>query len=208
MAELLVIRHGQASFGAADYDVLSETGRAQARRAGAWLRSHGWVPDRVLTGGLRRQRDTAAEMGLAGAEAHPGLDEYDSTTLLARRPFAGGDRRAYFGHLRDVVHDWIDGADGGGETFAAFAARVEAARAHAMRPGARRVLAISSGGVVGRLVAQTLDAPPRMMMALNLQVRNTAMTRWIYSEWGMHLHSFNALPHLSAPEDAALETLA
>ncbi len=208
LAELLVIRHGQASFGAENYDKLSDIGREQSRRAGDWLRAHGWVPDRVLTGDLSRQRGTADEMGFASARIDPGFDEYDSGALLAWRPFTGSDRRAYFLHLRETVHAWIDGGECGGETFANFAARVDRAFCDAMRPGAKRVLVVSSGGVVGRMVAETLKAPPRMMMALNLQVRNTAMTRWIYSPRGVHLHSFNALPHLSAPADAALETLA
>lgn len=207
MAELLVIRHGQASFEAANYDCLSQAGRLQARRAGDWLRAAGWVPDRVLTGTLTRQIDTASEMGFSPDEADAGFDEYDSRAFLARRPAPeGADKRAYFRHLRGLVHDWIDGEAGTGETWPAFCARVAQARARATRPGAQRVLAISSGGVVGRLVAESLGAPERAMMALNLQVRNTAMTRWIYSERGFHLHSFNCLPHLANADDADLET--
>ena len=38
MAELLVIRHGQASFGQDDYDVLSDLGHQQSRAVGALLR--------------------------------------------------------------------------------------------------------------------------------------------------------------------------
>ena len=37
MGQLLLVRHGQASFGAEDYDVLSETGWEQGRRLGAHL---------------------------------------------------------------------------------------------------------------------------------------------------------------------------
>ena len=50
MSELLVIRHGQASFGQDNYDVLSDLGHEQARAAGAALREAGWVPDRLVTG--------------------------------------------------------------------------------------------------------------------------------------------------------------
>ncbi|MEY8840214.1 histidine phosphatase family protein, partial [Cribrihabitans sp. XS_ASV171] len=39
MAELLVIRHAQASFGADNYDLLSELGHRQSQAVGAALRS-------------------------------------------------------------------------------------------------------------------------------------------------------------------------
>jgi broad specificity phosphatase PhoE len=58
LAELLVIRHGQASFGQDNYDVLSELGHRQAEAVGALLREINWVPDRLVTGTLNRQRDT------------------------------------------------------------------------------------------------------------------------------------------------------
>jgi broad specificity phosphatase PhoE len=55
-----VVRHGQASFGAADYDVLSELGHRQAALAGVELRDRGVRIDLVASGTLRRQRETAA----------------------------------------------------------------------------------------------------------------------------------------------------
>ena len=86
MAELLVIRHGQASFGAENYDVLSEVGLEQSRLAGAALREAGWVPDRLVTGTLERQKQTLAGMGFAEApEEHPGFNEYDFHDLLRVR---------------------------------------------------------------------------------------------------------------------------
>ena len=41
MAEILVVRHGQASFGADNYDELSEKGRNQGRLLGDTLRAMG-----------------------------------------------------------------------------------------------------------------------------------------------------------------------
>lgn len=84
MSQLLLVRHGQASFLADDYDQLSALGREQARQLGAdWARC-GVRIDRALSGPRRRQRDTAeiclSALGYAGpplvvAEAfdeHPG----------------------------------------------------------------------------------------------------------------------------------------
>ena len=62
MGQLVLVRHGQASFGADDYDVLSETGWEQSRVLGRWLREHGVRPDTVVSGAMRRQRETLAAL--------------------------------------------------------------------------------------------------------------------------------------------------
>lgn len=212
MAELVVIRHGQASFGAENYDVLSDLGRAQARAAGAWLRAMNWAPDRVITGTLNRQIDTATEMGFAPPrEAHAGLNEYDFGDLLNAR-FKGdipdvvkGDRKVHFRTLRETVFAWQkDEIEHPSETWAAFAVRVEAARAFAVDTGAKRVLVISSGGVIGQMVAASLHAPAAHMMNLNLQIKNAAMTRFMFSGTLFSLNEFNATPHYATPEGAKL----
>jgi broad specificity phosphatase PhoE len=212
VAELLVIRHGQASFGAENYDVLSDLGRQQARAAGDWLRSMGWHPDRVITGRLNRQIDTATEMGFAPArEAHAGLDEYNFAALLQAR-FPGGlphdvtaDRKTHFRTLRETVLDWQRGGIADPyETWDDFADRVEAARAFAVDTDARRVLVVSSGGVIGQIVSASLQAPAAHMMHLNLQIKNAAMTRFVFSGNLFSLNEFNTTPHYATPEGARL----
>ena len=58
MGTLYLVRHGQASFGADDYDQLSALGRRQSVRLGEYLRSKGLSFDAVLTGTLRRHAQT------------------------------------------------------------------------------------------------------------------------------------------------------
>lgn len=86
MTELILIRHGQANSAGDNYDELTETGREQARRVGAWLEQSGYVFDKVLHGGLRRQAETLeliretfknAGKAVADAEIHPALAEFD-----------------------------------------------------------------------------------------------------------------------------------
>ena len=58
MGQLLLVRHGQASWGSDDYDVLSgRLGAVAAARQGAGRA--GIAPDVVVTGGMRRHRETA-----------------------------------------------------------------------------------------------------------------------------------------------------
>lgn len=212
MAELLVIRHGQASFGQDNYDVLSDLGHRQSEAVGAMLREMAWVPDRLVTGTLKRQKDTLTSMGFAEApEEHAGFNEYDFGDLLQAR-FKGnvpdlvkGDRKTHFRALRETVFEWQDAAfDGASETFAEFEARTEAARAFATETEAKRVLVISSGGVIGQLTRAALGADKRHMMELNLQVRNTAMTRFMFKGNRCSLHEFNAAPHFMTPAGANL----
>ncbi|UWR17399.1 histidine phosphatase family protein [Sulfitobacter sp. M368] len=213
MAELLVIRHGQASFGQDNYDVLSDLGHQQSAAVGQMLRDGGWVPDRLVTGTLKRQRDTLTSMGFDGgaAEEHAGLNEYDFADLLNAR-FKGqvpdvvkGDRKTHFRTLRETVFDWQDAAfDGASETYAEFAARVEAAREFVTKTKAKRVLVVSSGGVIGQMTATALGAPARQMMQLNLQIKNTAMTRFMFSGPMFSLHEFNATPHFASAAGAKL----
>ena len=209
MAELVVIRHGQASFGADNYDHLSDLGTRQSKAVGDYLRQTGWVPDRLVTGTLTRQKDTLAAMGLDGpADDHHGFNEYDFHDLLHTR-FGGQapdpvmqDRKTHFRTLRDTILEWQSGGiDGARESWQDFQTRVADALGFATDTDARRVLVISSGGVIGQLVTSTLNAPNPMMMELNLQVKNSSITRFIFSKGRVMLTEFNATPHFDAQPD-------
>ncbi|MGD2044884.1 MAG: histidine phosphatase family protein [Gemmatimonadota bacterium] len=84
MSRLLLVRHGQASFDAhperafEDYDKLSELGRQQAIALGEELVAGGVTFDRIYSGPLRRQRETADRVGEAFerlGEVWPGVVE-------------------------------------------------------------------------------------------------------------------------------------
>lgn len=59
MTTILLARHGQASFGAEDYDQLSELGGMQARLLGQHYATTQRRIDAVFSGSLLRQRDSA-----------------------------------------------------------------------------------------------------------------------------------------------------
>ena len=213
MGELLVIRHGQASFGADNYDKLSAAGHAQSAAVGKALRGSGWIPDRTITGTLIRQKETLASMGFEAGTEHSGLNEYDFKDLLLARykgdvpHLVNADRKTHFRTLRKTVFQWqADEISGVAETWGQFTARVEAARLVACADGAERVLAVSSGGVIGQLTAASLAAPDKMMMTLNLQIKNTSITKFVFTKTAFFLHEFNATPHLMSAENAGMLT--
>src|SRR6476660_3762059 len=72
MGQIYLVRHGQASFGKANYDQLSELGIEQARLLGQWFASCGVHIDKVVTGDMQRHRQTAeACMAMLPPEALP-----------------------------------------------------------------------------------------------------------------------------------------
>ena len=86
MSTLTLVRHGQASFFAADYDVLSDLGNTQGRLLGEYWAGRRVHLDAVFTGPRLRQRQTAEQVrcayraaGLALPEpvVLDELDEYD-----------------------------------------------------------------------------------------------------------------------------------
>jgi len=92
MSELILVRHGQATFGAETYDQLSGLGFEQVRKLAAHWRETGETFDCLYCGSLRRQRETAGELrglvrGIDQGEADwPRIDaafnEYDGDPLI------------------------------------------------------------------------------------------------------------------------------
>jgi broad specificity phosphatase PhoE len=218
MAELVLVRHAQASFGAEDYDKLSALGWRQSRWLGEYFAERGAAFDRVLRGSLRRHAETLAGIGEGMGRALAGdedarLDEYDSHALLNAHlkgnPMPeGGDRREHFRILREAMYGWTDGTLSGAphEPFAEFRGRVLAALADARKGAAKRVLVVSSGGPISTILADVLGMPLRGVVDLNLQTRNTGITELQAGASRIHCVSFNNVPHLDRPDRAGALT--
>lgn len=211
-AILHLVRHAQASFGAADYDRLSDLGHRQSAALGAALLRQGVTPDAVFIGAQRRHRETwdgietALNSGLTPTVL-PGLNEFDFAGLLEAR-YRGRDdrpndlhtdRKTHFRILRDTVREWQKGEiDSPPESFVDFAARVAEARDVIAASGANTSIAVSSGGAIGQTVASVLDAPAEQMILLQLQVKNCAVARLVLSKGNAWLNGFNETPHIDA----------
>ncbi len=216
MAELILVRHGQASFGAENYDKLSELGWRQSRWLGEDFAERGAAFDFVVRGSLRRHAETLAGIAEGMGRALDGLEdarlnEYDSHALLSAHlkgeplPKAG-DRRAHFRILREAMYAWTEGTLAGApagyphEPFAEFRARVLGALAALQQGTAKRVLVVSSGGPISTMLAEVLRMPARGVVDLNLQTRNTGVTELQAGASRTHVVSFNNVPHLDRPD--------
>ena len=65
MASLYLIRHGQASFGSANYDQLSPLGQRQADVSGRFFADTELHFAQAVSGDLSRQRETVSECSRA-----------------------------------------------------------------------------------------------------------------------------------------------
>jgi broad specificity phosphatase PhoE len=208
MGRLLLVRHGQASWGADDYDVLSPLGHQQGAALGETWRRRGVVPDRVVTGSLRRHRETAEAAGLGVDAIDAGWDEFDHVAMLARVPMpddAGTDRGAFQRWFETASMRWTDGAhDDYDESFAAFTARVSDALVRAAEPDGTTAI-VTSGGpiawVCASLLADETEVRTGLWHRLNRVCANSGITHVVSGRRGISLVSFNEHTHLEgSPE--------
>jgi broad specificity phosphatase PhoE len=231
LSTLLLIRHGQASYGAADYDNLSARGRQQAAALGAHLAAA--KIDALYAGPLRRQRDTATIMREHGVAAEleivDELAEYDGFSIVQRflpslvardpalRPLIDGTAGTDALRLMDRAFEQASSAWSRGhithdeiESFEAFAARIRAGieRVLAARGGGQRVAVVSSGGPISIAVSFALGLGPDQTMAIGRAVRNASITevRWrsrgfAWRPGEFSLYGFNHVAHLEHDAD-------
>ncbi|WP_049641917.1 histidine phosphatase family protein [Candidatus Rhodobacter oscarellae] len=214
MGEIVLIRHGQANSTAKteeEYDRLSELGHQQAAWLGAHLRAHEAPFDRVLTGSLRRHKETAAGMGDMGAAAEEDArwDEMDYYRLSQAMEDVHGvphpTPEEFSDHVPKVMAAWQADTIRGRESYASFAGRIAEALAAASAPGAR-VLCVTSGGVIGTLIGQALGLDTARTCHILLPIRNSSVHRFQVRDEGTLLAGFNAHPHLDPPERAHART--
>ena len=220
MGRLLLVRHGQASFGAADYDCLSELGHRQCVRLGQYLRERSARFEAVVTGTLKRH--TQSWQGIAeglqveqDALPWPGLNEYDSEAVIAaihpqplQKPETPEMVRHHFRLLRDGLKAWMAGEaqPAGMPSYADFVAGIQGALDHVRTTHAGDVLMVSSGGPISTAVGLVLSTPPESTIELNLRIRNSSVTEFAFTPKRHMLVTYNTLPHLDSEEHKAWET--
>ncbi|MFN4361317.1 MAG: histidine phosphatase family protein [Hylemonella sp.] len=214
MGTLYLVRHGQASFGAADYDQLSALGGQQSERLGQYWRERGLRFEAVYTGTLRRHAQTWAGIAAGAgydqqAIALEGLNEYDSEAVIAtihpqplQKPDTPEMYRHHFRLLRDGLRQWMNGvvSPRGMPSYAEFQAGVSDALERVRKHHAGPVLIVSSGGPISTAVGHVLGTTPETTIELNLRIRNSALTQFDYNPKRHSLVSFNTLPHLDHPD--------
>jgi broad specificity phosphatase PhoE len=217
---ILLIRHAQASYGAADYDVLSELGHRQAFALDSALARRGVTPALVVSGPARRHRDTAQLCERMAATAELAEDarwgEYDTDGVLARYSStpvrleggSGGDgisSQQFQTFLDAALQKWQRAGDGGAsplQSWPGYLGQVEAALGE-LGAGLQRgqtALVLTSAGAIAAACCAVLDLPAASFVALNRVQVNTGITKVVCGRRGMSLVSFNEHSHLEEAE--------
>ncbi len=234
MSEILMIRHGQASFGQDDYDQLSPVGVRQAKIVARYLSKVGKPFDAVYCGKMKRQVNTAEELvecyrviKVAVPEILPSMffNEYDSLTvweslipgMIQENPSLSkdleqvySDKKSFQKLFEQVMHRWISGAydPPGSPKWSDFKKRVRRGLKDIMkRHSSKKQLAIfTSGGPISVAIQLALDISDQKTMEISWQIMNASITRFKYNDRGIALSGFNDIAHLELEQDKQLLT--
>lgn len=214
MGTLYLVRHGQASFGADDYDNLSELGAQQAQMLGQWFFRAGIRPTHVVVGGMRRHQQTCrgwAEgfQALGGAmppqeqqRIDPRWNEYDHEDIFGQGTQAFGltggqnkamERREFQKLFEKTIARWIGGEHDGQyrEPWQAFEARCRAALKDVQQLRSGTAVVFSSGGAIGASVANILGLGAKHAMQFNYLIANCSVTKAVFRDEEISLATFN-----------------
>ncbi len=211
MAEIYLVRHGQASFNSDNYDRLSDMGHRQSEYLGQYFAGRNIEFSHIFTGSQLRHQQTADGIYPAKSvsrDIHPGLNEYDFSALyrayMDQHPGESdvskeGDRRVFYHRLKHALELWSEDRLQGDlpESWAEFSSRVADALNHIRDHADGICLVVSSGGAISRAIGYILDLAPQKVIDLNLQIRNSAFSHIYPGRDRLHLSSFNNVPHLN-----------
>ncbi len=217
MAVIYLIRHGQASFGEADYDSLSDVGVRQSQILGRTLARVLTRPATVTCGDMLRHRQTArACMQAVDLTTEWRTDarwnEVDHQRIIsAHRPDyksqddmhremkkAADPHQAFQSMFEAAVARWVSGEHDGDyvETWPAFRTRCREALEHlvARLPAATDALVFTSGGPISTIAIDLLGIPEGGR--LDFGIVNGSITKLLVGKRGVTLSTFNNYAHL------------
>lgn len=223
MSTLFFIRHGQASFGQANYDQLSPRGYAQARLLADRL-SDGIPFDRIYTGTLERQTETAQALidryrksGIPtpAVRQSEAFNEYDSEAVcraLIPEMLEGDpgmesqvanmfkDNRSFQAVFETVMLRWVAGeyCASGLPRWKTFKSRLNAAIDEILTTDGKgqRIAVFTSGGPIALAVQRALQLTDPVAMRVNWQLINASITRFKCTPATFMLATFNEHAYL------------
>jgi broad specificity phosphatase PhoE len=215
MSAIYLIRHGQASFGAQNYDKLSELGCRQARVVGEYLHDCGIYFDAFYSGDLSRQRETAS-IAIASQPKDvphfidPRLNEIQNDEQLKfllpevvkQHPAIHAlvekglsSSKDYQKVIDAVFNYWVTPAcnDPRIQSWADFSSGARRAVAEIIQThgSGKTVGVFTSGGTLATIVAQVLGLGGEQTYQFYEPVFNCSVTQLFYSQSKVSLSYFN-----------------
>ncbi|PID42344.1 MAG: phosphoglycerate kinase [Gammaproteobacteria bacterium] len=219
MSSIYLVRHGQASFGKADYDQLSPKGFSQSATLFEHFRHLN--PTHLYRGAMLRHEQTGqAYCDSAGLQmtmrCDTGFNEFDHVDVLNCYKPAWKDRTQMAAEIGNEAHPgryfqqqftlavkrWVAGDHDGdyAETWNAFKTRVETAFLSlvARLPGGSNAIVFTSGGPISVICGHILGLGVEQTLSLNENIANASVTRVLSNKDKLSLHYFNNYSHLQS----------
>ncbi len=222
MGTITLIRHGQASFGKANYDQLSELGFRQGRELGLWFSQCQTKLDRIVTGSLVRHKQTAQACCEAlPTELHPDgewetlreFNEYDHIQMLHRHEPGFADpawvkalfmdtpnpRKEFQRIFSDAFARWMSGDHDADydEPWTAFRERCIRGLQILIdsAPRSQHIAVFTSGGPISAITQHLLKMPDSEAAKLNSSIINASTSKILFQPGHITLSALNSHAH-------------
>ena len=226
MAIVYLIRHGQASFGKADYDQLSDLGQLQSARLGQVLHERMPIFDTVCLGTMVRHKQTAnnclaafnTSLDEVNAIYDDSWNEYDHQDIFAKyRPeFATHEsmraflkaqdnpKKAFELEFNNAIDRWINNQDPTeyAESWITFTARVHSAleQVLASTPHSKNIAVFTSGGPISLITQSLLGVEQERIMKMNWTLLNCGITKIVSTDARVFVASLNDHSHFEGED--------
>lgn len=225
MAAIYLVRHGQASFGKADYDQLSEKGSKQAEMLGKFWQKM-TVPDQCYAGDLLRHHQTADHFfnGLHHENkaknqtklpivTHSGFNEFDHIDVLIKykphwqdhqfmlKEISAYDdpNKAFENEFSLAMQRWFSGKyDDYNESCQQFKQRCIQALQDVIKQTKqeKNIIVFTSGGTISVILQYVLALADAQTMGISQQLVNSSVTKLIFSQDRITLNYLNNYSHI------------
>jgi broad specificity phosphatase PhoE len=217
MANIYLIRHGQASFGSHNYDNLSNLGRTQARHLAKHFNQRAIRPSHVICGNMTRHQQTrdACLATLSPPLLHDPLqisakwNEFNHENVIAvyrpelAKPEAmkqylhqqASPTRAFVELFSQAILQWqqAPNADDYSESWQHFSQRVARGLQQLTTETEQddTVFVFTSGGVISTAIMQVLSIPEIQFFNINKQLVNCSVTQLQLKQQRLSLITMN-----------------
>ncbi|MDD8057993.1 MULTISPECIES: histidine phosphatase family protein [Shewanella] len=203
MANIYLIRHGQASFGSDNYDNLSPLGHSQAQHLARHFNQRKIRPDQIICGDMLRHkqtRDTCLATLSPPLQHHEiqisrAWNEFDHEQVIAvyRPDLASPEAmkqylsqqpspaKAFISLFSQAIKQWqhTDNMTQYSESWLHFSQRVAQGLSQLVQQAGegQTLFVFTSGGVISTVIMQILSIPESQFFNINKQVVNASVTQ-------------------------------
>lgn len=230
MAVVYLIRHGQASFGKEDYDLLSPLGEQQAKVLGNSLQARVSESPLVVSGTMKRHGQTRDLAGFGSGtgwllQQDSDWNEYDHQEILGkldpRLTTAAGTREAlkqekdpkvaFARFFSDATARWQSGDyDDYSESWQSFRSRVkrglESVLTQLRQKEQKNAFVFTSGGPISVVTQHLLGLAEKQLLPINWTLANCGVTKVVSTQNRLFLSTLNDHSHFDFPDTQELIT--